>query len=145
MHGYSDTFSSHHTYCMYMNRLCSTHVTNLVDPGAARFLASQMKLLCGYPISCHISGSPANATISFLPQILPSLNFQKITKYSWQYNTLWYMVPHLQEHFLFYSLLFQGKGFMKDRWKNMCALYLETVFTPVFFSWCAQYSQQKFL
>lgn len=61
-----------------LNRLCTTHVINLVDPGAARFLASQLKLLCsfikayGIPISCHVSGSPANATISFLPQTLPS-------------------------------------------------------------------------
>lgn len=69
VHRYSDTFSSHHTYSVYMNHLCTTHVINLVDPGAATFLASQMKLLCRYSHKLpHIWKS--SKCYTFLPQIL---------------------------------------------------------------------------
>lgn len=46
VHSSSDASSSHHTYCMCMNHLRTAHVVNLADPGLARLLASQMKLLC---------------------------------------------------------------------------------------------------
>lgn len=127
VHSYSDTSTSHHTYCMCMNHLCIAHVVNLADPGVARFLASQMKLLCRCSPK---SGRPANATISLVPQILPSWNFQKITTiYSWQ-SDLW--EPCFQEHFQFYSLLFQGNGCMGEGGKPTYALYIETVVVPGF-------------
>lgn len=112
---YSDTFSSHHPCCRYTNHLCTTHVINLVDPGAARFLASQMKLLRRYSHKLPHIWKSSKCNNLFSSSNSSQLKFPAKSQIE---PTIWYMVPRFQEHFLFYSSPFQEKGFMRDRWKK---------------------------
>lgn len=117
---YSDTFSSHHPCCRYTNHLCTTHVINLVDPGAARFLASQMKLLRRYSHKLpHIwKSSKCNNLFSSSN----SSQFKISSKKPNRANNLIYGTT-FSRAFSLLQFTISGEGIYEGQVKKVCVLY----------------------
>ena len=116
VHSYSDTSSSHHTYCVCMNHLCTAHVVNLADPGVARFLASQMKLLCrcSHKLPCVWKSNKCNNL--FTPSNSSQLKFPENNQHL--QPTVWYMVAMLSRAFSVLQFTVSGKWVYERRGKK---------------------------